>query len=45
MKIEVTEAHKDYYNLSITPIGGAKTTFLLERSQARELIMRLDNNI
>ena len=46
MKISVHRAkEKDHYILSINAAGQMPMTVTLERSQARELIMKLDNKI
>ena len=46
MKIDVHNAReKDHYILSINAAGQMPITVTLERSQAREVIMKLDNKI
>jgi len=46
MKIDIHRAtEKDHYILSINAAGQMPMTVKLERSQARELIMKLDNKI
>lgn len=46
MIIKVHNApEKDHYLLTINAVGQLPATFKLERSQARELIMKLDNKI
>lgn len=46
MQIAVhTSTNKDHYILMINAVGKQPYTVELERSQARELIMKLDNKI
>ena len=46
MTIKVHDApEKDHYLVMINAVGQLPATFKLERSQARELIMKLDNKI